>query len=134
MSFIIYPQKTHRNFHNIPLVTTGHPYLMGAVRITLTAWLSQGVNQTTYCSEGVSAVTINVEMKFQRMYIHSSIPSQTVLRTQFCIVFLLTQHDLTKITGFSMVHSTSMVEGKCHFISLYIIRKPRVLVKSHTMQ
>lgn len=78
MSFIIYPQKTHYNFRNIPLVTTGHPYLMGEVWITVTAWLSQGVNQTTYCSEGVSAVTINMEMKFQRMYIHISIPSQTV--------------------------------------------------------
>lgn len=34
--------------------------------------------RTTSCLEGFSAVTINLEMIFQRMYVQTGKPSQTV--------------------------------------------------------
>ena len=87
------------------LVIAGQPYSMGHVRIAAGCLRGRCHNEqtgTTYCLEGISAATINMEMIFQRVYVLIGIP----LRTQFCIFFLLAKHNLIKMTGFSMVHSS----------------------------
>ena len=60
-------------------------------------------------------------------YIHSDKRTQTNgLRAQFCIVFLLAQHCLIKITGFSIIHSFffllhGVVQTSC-YQPLYVLR------------
>lgn len=127
-------EVVYHHFYTIPLVITGQPYTTGDMRITAGClrgcYHNVQTRTTTYCLEGISAATINMEI-FQRVYVLIGIP----LRNQFCIFFSLAKCNLIKTTGFSMVYSSSFPLHSVGQTSSYqVLRKAQILCwKSQSM-
>ena len=81
--------------------------------------------RNTSCLEGFAAVTVNLEMIFQNIYIQISEPRLMVWELSF-ILFSCWHNIVWKITGFSIIHSFffllhGVVQTSC-YQPLYVLR------------